>query len=81
MRTINFLLSNFTFVMMFKSFVPHQWDHSVSGEGGYCIPVGLYSKGSVANCNARLVLMMLRPSARPDNKARQISARFVPSSF
>lgn len=42
--------------------------------GGVCIPVGLGSKGSVANPNAGVVLMMLRHSTWPDNKVRERSA-------
>ena len=41
---------------------------------GVRIPVELRTKGSVANPNAGVVLMMLRHSAQPDNKVREKSA-------
>lgn len=50
--------------------------------GGVWIPVGLCSKGSVANRNARVVMgVMLRYSTRPDNKDSESSAQFGLGSF
>lgn len=72
-RTINFLLSDFTFVVMCESFVSQQWDHALPG-GGVWIPVGLCSKESVANRNARVVLrMMLRHSAQPESDRESLA--------
>lgn len=49
--------------------------------GGVWIPVGLCSRGSVANRNARVVLMMLRHSTWPDNEAQKKYALTVLGSL
>lgn len=76
-----FFLSDLTFVMMFKSFVPLQWDHSVSG-GGSLNSSRIVLKGSVANHNARVVLsVMLRHSTWSDNQDRESAALLGLGSF